>query len=124
MYYVFPPPVSPRVFTVLITTHLESDSSPRTGLVFLTRVLKMTKTNSQIRLIISNTVDLSGDQDLAKLEEKGVKGRYMSIERITELENGKVEWRMAVSSSPGGMIPAVVSEGSMAGQISKARSLL
>jgi len=101
MYYTFPPPVSPRVFTVLQVTYV-SQSSPKTG------------------IIVSIPIDLSGpgDEELAKLEEKGTKGRYVSVERLLELENGKVEWRMATSSSPGGNIPQFVAESSMPGQIS------
>jgi len=101
LYYTFPPPVSPRVFTVLQTKHL-LESSPRRG------------------MIVSIPIDLSGpgDEDLAKKEEKGVKGRYVSVEQVLELENGKVEWRMATSSTPGGSIPSFVAEGSMASQIS------
>ncbi|KIJ69332.1 hypothetical protein HYDPIDRAFT_80133, partial [Hydnomerulius pinastri MD-312] len=99
LYYTFPPPVSPRVFTVLQTTHLD-ESSPRTG------------------IIVSIPIDLSGDAELAKIEEKGTKGRYSAVERLLEMEDGKVEWRMATSSTPGGSIPSFVSEGSMPGQIS------
>lgn len=47
-----------------------------------------------------------------------MKGRYVSVERLKELENGKVEWRMATSSSPGGSLPSFLVESSMAGQIS------
>ncbi|KAG6376205.1 hypothetical protein JVT61DRAFT_2180 [Boletus reticuloceps] len=86
LYYTFPPPVSPRVFTVLQTVHLV-ESSPKSG------------------IIVSVPIDLSADEELAKIEEKGVKGRYVSVERLLELEDGKVEWRMATSSSPGGSIP-------------------
>jgi len=99
LYYTFPPPVSPRVFTVLQTTHLDQ-TSPRTG------------------IIVSIPVDLTGDTELAKLEEKGVRGRYVSVERLQEVEGGKVLWQMATSSTPGGNIPRFVAEGSMAGQIS------
>ncbi|KAH7926625.1 hypothetical protein BV22DRAFT_1032623 [Leucogyrophana mollusca] len=101
LYYTFPPPVSPRVFTVLQTTYLD-ESVPRTG------------------IIASIPIDLSGpgDEELAKLEEKGTKGRYVSVERLVELEDGSVEWRMATSSTPGGSIPTFVAEGSMPGQIS------
>lgn len=56
---------------------------------------------------------------MAKLEEKGVKGRYVSVERITELENGKVEWKMATSSTPGGSIPNFVVESTMASKIAE-----
>ncbi|KAI0636714.1 hypothetical protein C8Q77DRAFT_1154628 [Trametes polyzona] len=100
LYYHFPPPVSPRVFTVVQTTWL-STSSPKTG------------------IIVSLPVDVSDNEEYVKLEEKGVKGRYASVERIQELENGKVEWRMATSSTPGGNIPQFVVDSSMPSTISK-----
>ena len=64
------------------------------------------------RIIISVPITLSSpeDEDLAALEEKGVKGRYASVERILELPGDKVEWRMAVSSSAGGRIPQVITD--------------
>ncbi|KAH8106798.1 hypothetical protein BXZ70DRAFT_1003701 [Cristinia sonorae] len=101
LYYTFPPPVSPRIFTVLQTMHLDPNS-PRTG------------------MIISIPIDLSSPEDaeLAKHEEKGVKGRYTSVERLMELPNGKVEWRMATCSTPGGSIPQFVAERTMPGKIS------
>ncbi|KAF7363586.1 DUF3074 domain-containing protein [Mycena sanguinolenta] len=98
LYYTFPPPVSPRVFTVLQITRL-NEASPRCG------------------TIVSIPVDLTEDQELAKLEEKGVRGRYVSVERILELEDGTIEWRMATSSTPGGSIPTYFVESSMASQI-------
>lgn len=64
-------------------------------------------------------MDLSEDAELAKLEEKGVKGRYVSVELLKELDNGKVEWRMATSSTPGGNIPSFVAESTMASTIAK-----
>ncbi|KAJ3995456.1 hypothetical protein F5050DRAFT_1808672 [Lentinula boryana] len=101
LYYKFPPPVSPRVFTELQITRLSE--SPRTGIV------------------ISIPIDLSSPEDteLAKMEEKGVKGRYVSIERIVELEDGSTEWRMATSSTPGGSIPSWLAESTMASKISE-----
>jgi len=98
--YRFTPPVSPRVFTELQVVHL-SETTPRTG------------------IIVSLAIDLSskGDEDLLKLEETGVKGRYVSVERILELENGNTEWRLATSSTPGGSIPSFFVESSMAKKI-------
>jgi hypothetical protein len=101
LYYTFSPPISPRVFTVVQITRL-NESSPRSGCV---------NTNSNLRLgiesfsstIVSIPVDLTEDEALAKLEEKGVKGRYVSVERLLELEDGSIEWRMATSSTPGGL---------------------
>lgn len=55
------------------------------------------------------------------MEEKGVKGRYVSVERIQELQNGKVEWRMAITSTPGGNIPQFLADRSMASMISCVR---
>ncbi|KAG6335843.1 hypothetical protein ID866_3233 [Astraeus odoratus] len=98
LYYTYPPPVSPRVFTVLQTTYLDN-TSPRNG------------------MIVSIPIDLSGDEELAKLERKGTRGRYVAAERLLELDGDKVEWRMATSATPGGMIPSFVAESSMPGQI-------
>ena len=69
-------------------------------------------------IFVSIPVDLSSDPELAKLEEKGVKGRYVSVESINELSSGNTEWRMATSSSPGGRIPTFIVESSMASTIS------
>ncbi|KAF4614652.1 hypothetical protein D9613_002623 [Agrocybe pediades] len=98
LYYTFLPPVSPRVFTVVQVTQL-SESEPRTG------------------LIVSLSIDLSDAPELQKLEEKGTKGRYVSVERVMELENGNTEWRMATSSTPGGSIPNFLVESTMAKKI-------
>ncbi|KAF7294745.1 DUF3074 domain-containing protein [Mycena indigotica] len=101
LYYTFSPPIiSPRVFTVVQITRL-SESSPRSG------------------LIVSIPVDLSGDEELAKLEEKGVRGRYVSVERLLELPDGTTEWRMATSSTPGGSIPSYFVEKSMDSKIAE-----
>ncbi|KAF8634079.1 hypothetical protein AX15_001081 [Amanita polypyramis BW_CC] len=99
-YYTLTPPVSPRVFTVLQVTHLDNQS-PRSG------------------LIVSVPVDLAGQDDLASLEEKGVRGRYVGVERLLELENGNTEWIMATSGSAGGLIPSFISETTMPGVIAK-----
>ncbi|KAI0320122.1 hypothetical protein OF83DRAFT_1053756, partial [Amylostereum chailletii] len=99
MYYEFSTlGVSSRTFTVLQISHLDQ-TTPRTG------------------LFISIPVDVSEDPGLSKTEEKAIKGHYTSVEQIRELDSGKVEWRMATSSSPGGRIPAFLVESSMAGQI-------
>ena len=71
---------------------------------------------------MSIPVDVTEDPEYAKLEEKGVKGRYVSVERLQELDNAKVEWRMATSSTPGGNIPQFVADSSMASTISRVRS--
>jgi len=98
LYYTFTPPVSPRVFTVLQTSHV-TETSPKTG------------------IIVSIPIDLAGD-DLAKIEEKGVKARYVSAERLKELDDGNVEWIMATSSTPGGNIPSFIAESTMDSTIS------
>lgn len=75
-------------------------------------------------IIVSIPVDVTGEEEYAKLEEKGVKGRYVSVERLQELDDGKVEWRMATSSTPGGNIPQFVADSSMASTISHVRPTL
>ena len=73
--------------------------------------------------MISIPVDLSvsGSEDLRKLEEPGVRGRYASVEQFTELEDGSTEWRMAVSGITGGMIPMFISEFMMPSKIAQVR---
>ncbi len=71
------------------------------------------------RTIVSIPIDLSSEEELAKLEEKGVRGRYTSAERIRELEDGKTEWLMATSSTPGGSIPTFIVERSVASSIAQ-----
>ncbi|KAF8643777.1 hypothetical protein AX16_008796 [Volvariella volvacea WC 439] len=118
LHYKFTPPVSPRVFTVLQVTHLDE------GVVESTTdgTAKGNKaTTRRTGIIVSIPIDLSSpsDDSLASLEEKGVRGRYVSVERIQELENGKIEWRMATSSTPGGSIPSFIVESTMAGKIAQ-----
>nr|GAT60087.1 predicted protein [Mycena chlorophos] len=102
LYYTFSPPIiSPRTFTVVQITRYTAatESSPRQG------------------IIVSLPVDLSGQPDLAKMEEKGTRGRYASVERLLELPDGTTEWRMATSSTPGGSIPSFFVEKSLDGKI-------
>ena len=42
-----------------------------------------------------------------------MKGRYASIERILELPEDKVEWRVAASSSAGGRVPQFITNAVM-----------
>jgi len=67
------------------------------------------------------TLSSPEDEDLAVLEEKGVKGRYASVERILELPGDKIEWRMALSSSPGGLIPQFITDSVVPQEVSKVR---
>jgi len=69
------------------------------------------------RIFVSIPVDATGDPNMAKLEEKGVRGRYCSVESIKELDGGRVEWRMVTSSTPGGSIPNFFVENSLPSQI-------
>ena len=65
------------------------------------------------------TLSSPGDEELAALEEKGVKGHYASVERILELPGDKVEWRMATSSSAGGLIPQFITDAVLPEAIAK-----
>lgn len=49
-----------------------------------------------LRVVVSLPVDVSSDDEMAKAETKGARGRYVAVERVQELENGKIEWRLVV----------------------------
>jgi len=89
LHYQFGALVSPRTFTVLLVTALE----------------KVEGTERRQGYVISVPFTTAGDAELAAKEEPGVKGRYAAVERLTELGDGTLEWRMATTSSPGGLIP-------------------
>ena len=57
--------------------------------------------------MITLPIDLSSksEKDLAEMEEKGVRGHYLSVEHIHEVDDDKIEWRRLVCVDPGGMIP-------------------
>ncbi|KAF8202594.1 hypothetical protein K438DRAFT_1581005, partial [Mycena galopus ATCC 62051] len=99
--YGFPRPMSPRVFTILQVTHLDS-SEPRTGWV------------------VHLPVDLTGPGDEALLahEERGIKGRYTCVEKIMELRDGRTEWRLVTSSTPAGSIPKSLADKTLPARIS------
>lgn len=77
LHYTFPPPVSPRIFTVLQAVHVTGGEHglPREA------------------WIISVPVDVSEDAEMKSKEAKGVRGRYASVEVLKEKEDGTVEWR-------------------------------
>jgi hypothetical protein len=58
------------------------------------------------------------------LDETGVRGRYAAVERITESTNGKTQWEMATSSTPGGSIPGFIAERAIPSQIAHVGILL
>lgn len=99
VHYKFSPPISNRTFTVLQVIGLDPSSPKRSG------------------LIVSVPIDVSSDPEMANSEIIGTRGRYVSVERIQELEDGKVEWRMVTSSTPGGSIPGFMVHSSLPGQI-------
>lgn len=58
------------------------------------------------------------------MEEKGVRGRYVCVEQLQELEGGDVvEWRLATCGSPGGFIPKFLANKNMSAKIAEVRHL-
>lgn len=107
MLYVFPPPLQPRVFTVLQAVfRLEGKDE---------------------FVVVQLPVDVSGSEDALKGKDHAfrtdhghphvVRGRYASVERLRKLDDGRVEWLMATSSAAGGNIPQFVQDMSIPGQI-------
>ncbi|KAG8878388.1 hypothetical protein FRB97_002551 [Tulasnella sp. 331] len=86
IHYELTTPFSPRTFTVLIVTHLET-VTPRQG------------------WIISIPFDTTADEAMMAMEERGVRGKYAAVERIRELDDGTVEWRVATTTTVGGFVP-------------------
>ena len=99
MGYKFMPPVSDRVFTALIACILD-EAPQRQGFV------------------ISLPFDVSANEELKAKEPHGVRGHYVSVECVREVGD-RVEWIMATKSSPGGLIPLLLTESQMPKKISE-----
>ncbi|KAB5591953.1 hypothetical protein CTheo_4585 [Ceratobasidium theobromae] len=98
-HYTYSPPVSPRTFTVLLATVLD-DKPPRQGWV------------------INIPFDVGDNEGLKALEEKGVRGRFTSVERLLEV-NDQVEWMGVTMYQIGGSIPNFISERQMPKQLAE-----
>jgi len=61
-------------------------------------------------LIVSIPIDLSAHKELQKREEPGVRAFYAAVERVKQLDSGKVEWRMATTSDSGGLVPKCIEQ--------------
>ncbi|KAF4622198.1 hypothetical protein D9613_009365 [Agrocybe pediades] len=87
LLFTYPPPMSPRVFTIFQASWLLQHSHKRRGIV------------------VTLPVDLSKDKHLAELEEKGVKGLWASVEHLQELEGDVIEWRRIACLDAQGFVP-------------------
>ena len=83
--YVTPPPTNPRTFVVLLLSReLQSEGE-------------------RCFMNISLPFDHPGCVEKHGEEKSRVRGKYVSVERVREIEGGaKVEWRMSTSSDAGG----------------------
>lgn len=85
--YKTPPPTNPRTFVVLLLCR-ELISEPQGERAFMN---------------ISLPFSHPGCMEKKGNESKRVRGRYVSVERVQEMDKGRqVEWRMATSSDAGG----------------------
>lgn len=55
----------------------------------------------------------------AKRQEKVTMGKYVSVERVHEQDDGNVNWEMAVASDAGGFLPMALQKMGLPGAISK-----
>ncbi|KAK8849628.1 hypothetical protein IAR55_004963 [Kwoniella newhampshirensis] len=102
--YNTPPPTNPRTFVVLLLSR-ELKSEPRGQRAFM---------NISIPFIHPDCPEKKGG------EKSRVRGKYVSVERVRELESGDgVEWRMATSSDAGGNIPRFVTNSSLPSSIAE-----
>jgi len=106
LHYSFSRPVSPRVF-VELQLYRFMDATPENN-------------HQRSALIVTLPFDVGDDEALKAKRGNRVIGKYVSVERIAEIEGGRtVEWRMATCSTPGGSIPQCVSEFTIPGKIAK-----
>lgn len=56
--------------------------------------------------MITLPIDLGSksNENLAELEEKGVRGRFVSVEHLQEVNGDIIEWRRVISIDSGGSI--------------------
>ncbi|WVF68469.1 hypothetical protein IAT40_003236 [Kwoniella sp. CBS 6097] len=102
--YRTPPPTNPRTFIVLL----------------LSRELKDTPKGERAFMNISIPFDHPDCKEKTGNEKSRVRGKYVSVERVRELDGGDVvEWRMATSSDAGGNIPQFVTNRSLPGSIAE-----
>ncbi|WVQ96016.1 hypothetical protein IAU59_003116 [Kwoniella sp. CBS 9459] len=102
--YRTPPPTNPRTFVVLL----------------LSRELKDAPRGERAFMNISIPFDHPDCKEKTGNEKSRVRGKYVSVERVRELDGGEVvEWRMATSSDAGGNIPRFVTNGSLPNSISE-----
>ncbi|KIM20131.1 hypothetical protein M408DRAFT_148686 [Serendipita vermifera MAFF 305830] len=101
--YALRPPASNRLFSTLITTHVETD--PETGL--------------RTGYVLSTPVNVSSDPEIAKEEYNATKGAFSAVERVKEMPDGSINWRMITTSTPGGYIPQFVVDRSLPAKIAE-----
>jgi len=91
--YTHASPWSPRIFTVLQVVHLaETPWDARKGIT--------------ITVPIDPRSQPLGESSLIDIEEVGVRGRYVSVEQLKELEGGQlIELRKVARWDPGGLMP-------------------
>lgn len=85
LHYSFPNPVSPRVFVELQLYRL-MDSSLENG-------------HQRSALVITLPFDIEEDEELKAKRGNNIIGKYVSVERITEIQGDRVEWRYVTPTS-------------------------
>ncbi|BEJ17557.1 hypothetical protein CspHIS471_0609580 [Cutaneotrichosporon sp. HIS471] len=96
--YVTPAPTSPRTFVVLL----------------LSRELQVAPHGQRCFMNISLPFKHPDCPEKQGPEKARVRGKYVSVERVRETEDGKrTEWRMATSSDAGGSIPRFVTNSAL-----------
>lgn len=104
-----------RLSSLKPSIHRSPSSSPgrnnsSIGVLSFAELVMQHDADINYRIIVSVPIDLSEHKELQKLEEKGERAYYVAVERVKQLENGNVEWRMACSSDQGGLIPKLVAD--------------
>jgi hypothetical protein len=75
LLYQFSPPIADRVFSEFQIIYSET-----------------TAENRRTGYIVTLPFDPEGAEEILNAKSSSVRGKYVSAERITELENGSIEW--------------------------------
>lgn len=86
---------------------------PTTNRSFLSFVTVIRPSPDTFTIVAFPVEDDRKDRPSAALDKHHVRGRYVSVEELSKLENGEVEWRCASMSTAGGSIPTRLAESHM-----------
>jgi hypothetical protein len=103
-----PPPTNPRTFVVLLLSRELKQDPPGQRCFMNSTYLRWTGCERRYWDTVSIPFEHPDCPPKQGKEAGTVRGKYVSVERVSEAANGaEVDWRMATSSDAGGKSPLV-----------------